>query len=389
MHAFEYCIPTRIVFGENTVSKVGTELKAYGKKVLLVSYEKSLLETIGCYKTIMTACAQEGLEVFEKYGIKSNPTIEFVRECAKFCKDNEIDVILAVGGGSVIDSCKFISAAAKTDDDPWDFFTGKATITASLPLVVISTIPATSSEMNSGAVITNEKLERKEGMYSPFFFPKVSILDPTLTYSLPKKLTAYSMADAMSHLLEGYLTHRDDNASIQDGIMETLMKSIMSSTLKVQKDGNDKAARATLMWACALAWNGFPVAGVGLYGAPMHVFGHSLSALYDTPHGASLSIVMPHWMRYNLKTDLAPYVKLARNVFALNDEDDNVAAAKAIDCFEKWLEEIGAPTSFAKFDIPTDNILKLAENAAVTAKAWGLEEWNDVDKLVEVYNLCR
>lgn len=389
MYPFEYCIPTKIVFGEGTVSRIGEILSDYGKKVLMVSYDQPLLESIGCYHTIVDAVGQAGLTLYEKYGIKSNPSIETVREYAQFAKDEGIDVILAVGGGSVIDSCKFIAAAAKCAGDPWDFFTGKQAITDALPLVTITTIPATSSEMNSGAVITNEKLQRKEGMYSPFFFPKVSILDPTLTYQLPPKLTAYSMADAMSHLLEGYLTHRDANAPIQDGMMETLMKSIMQATRKVLKDPGDREARAVLMWACALAWNGFPVAGVGAYGAPMHVFGHSLSALYDTPHGASLSIVMPHWMRYDMKTDHKPYVKFARNVFGIAVEDEQQAGAMAIDQFESWLTEIGAPTSFAQFDIPTDRIRELAENAAVTAQAWGLPAWTDVDRLMEVYQLCQ
>lgn len=389
MNAFDYCIPTKIVFGDGTVARVGEEMKPWGTKIMMISYDRELLEKIGIYDIIMDSLKVQGMEVVEVYGVKPNPTVEHVRACAALAKERGIDALLAVGGGSVIDSAKFIVAAARTEADPWDFFSGKATISDALPLLVISTIPATSSEMNSGAVLTNEAMHRKEGMYSPFFFPKVSILDPTVTYSIPARVTAYSMADAMSHVLEGYLTHRDENAPLQDGIMEALMKSIISETPKVLVNPADAQARAVLMWSCALAWNGFPVSGVGAYSAPMHIFGHSLSALYDVPHGASLSVVMPHVMRYDSKTNPHNYAKLARRVFGITESDDKAAAKAGIEAFQKWLEEIGAPVSFAQAGIPDDNLQALVDDAALTALAWGVPEWTNKDKLMEIYKLSR
>lgn len=388
MDNFEFYIPTRIVFGIDTLDTVGANVALYGKKVLLASYDKSLLQNIGIYEKITRSLKNAGIEIIEFYGIKSNPVISHVNMGATLAKKEKVDVILAIGGGSVIDECKVISAAALYNGDAWDFFSGDAQVKEALPLVTVLTIPATSSEMNSGAVITNEETMHKSGFFSPAFFPKVSILDPSVTYSLNKALTAYAAADIMSHLLEGYLTHKDEWAPLQDGLMETLMKSVIKSADKIQINPKDRHARATMMWAGSLAWNGLPIAGVGAIGYPMHMFEHALSAIYDIHHGAGMAVIMPGWMKYDCALHNNRYTLFARNVFNITEKDDNKAAAAGIEAFRKWLVDKGAPVSFKSAQLPVNELEKLADDVLITAKAWGMEEWYSKETMIEIFKGC-
>ncbi len=388
MDSFDYYIPTKIFFGEGRLNEVGQNVSLYGKKVLLVSYEKSFLQDIGIYEKVMASLKDAGIKTVEFYGVRSNPVISHVNKGASLAKKEKVDVILAVGGGSVIDECKALSVAALYDGDAWDFFSGDAEIEGSLPLITVLTIPATSSEMNSGAVITNEQTMHKSGFFNPHFFPKASILDPSLTYSLSQKLTAFAAADIMSHLLEGYLTHKDEWAPIQDGIMESLMKAIITSVDKIQVDPKDAQARATMMWAGSLAWSGLPIAGVGAIGYPMHMFEHALSAIYDIHHGAGMAVIMPGWMEYDSDLDPARYALLARNVFAITEKDDKKAGKKAIAAFRSWLIEKGAPVSFQSADLPADELEKLTDDVILTAKAWGMEDWYSREKMIEIFTMC-
>ncbi|MHB1347437.1 MAG: iron-containing alcohol dehydrogenase, partial [Candidatus Humimicrobiaceae bacterium] len=303
-------------------------------------------------------------------------------------KKEKVDVILAVGGGSVIDECKVISAAALYDGHAWDFFSGKAEVKRALPLVVVLTIPATSSEMNSGVVITDDETMHKAGFFNPEFFPKASILDPSVTFSLSQELTAYAAADIMSHLLEGYLTHKDVWAPIQDGLMETLMKAVIMSTDKIQTDPADVHARSTMMWAGSLAWNGLPISGVGPIGYPMHMFEHALSAIYDIHHGAGMAVIMPGWMKYDCNIHNKRYVLFARNVFGITENDDSKAALEGIEAFRRWLSDKGAPVSFKAAKLPTDELEKLADDVIITANAWGMQDWYSKQTIIEIFKRC-
>ena len=343
MDKFDYYIPTKIIFGSGRIDEVGPAVRHYGKKVLLASYDKKLLQNIGIYDRIINSLKAEGIKIVEFYGIKSNPVISHVNKGADLAKTEKVDVVLAVGGGSVIDESKVISAAALYDGDAWDFFNGNAEVNKTLPLVTILTIPATSSEMNSGVVITDDKTMHKSGFFNPGFFPRISILDPSVTFSLSQELTAYAAADIISHLLEGYLTHKDTWAPIQDGLMETLMTAVIKSADIIQNDSRDLNARSTMMWAGSLAWNGLCVSGVGPIGYPMHMFEHSLSAIYDIHHGAGMAVIMPGWMKYDCGIDSKRYVLFARKVFGINEKNDKEAAFKGIEAFRTWLKDKGAP----------------------------------------------
>ncbi len=388
MDRFDYYIPTKVLFGSGRIDEVGKEVSLYGKKVMLASYDKELLQNIGIYNKVVEALKAEGLKIVEFYGIKSNPVISHVNKGAELARSEKIDVILAVGGGSVIDECKVISAGAFYKGDAWDFFNGAAEVRQTLPLVTILTIPATSSEMNSGAVITDDKTMHKSGFFNPGFFPKVSILDPAITFSLNQKLTAYAAADIISHLLEGYLTHKDVWAPIQDGLMETLMKAVIMSADRIQNDPEDLHARSTMMWAGSLAWNGLPISGVGPIGYPMHMFEHSLSAIYDIHHGAGMAVIMPGWMKYDCAIDNKRYILFARNVFGITEKDDIKAAFEGIEVFRNWLIDKGAPVSFEAAKLPTDEIDKLADDVVITANAWGMQDWYSRQVIIEIFKRC-
>lgn len=387
MDSFEYGIPTKIIFGADTVSGIGEHVKDFGKKALLVSYGKGSLEKYGIYDTIIASLGAADVEVVEFYGVKPNPVISHIREGVSLAKKEKVDVVLAVGGGSVIDEAKVIAAGALSDADPWDFFEGKAEVKAALPILTILTIPATSSEMNSGAVISNEEKLRKDGFFSPFFFPKISVLDPTVTYSIPLKQTAYSAADIISHLLEGYLTHRDEWSPFQDGLIELMIRTVIDSTERIIKDQKDFHARASMMWVGSLAWSGFPVAGLGPIGFPIHMFGHTLSALYDLPHGAAMSVIIPGWMQYDCSMDNKKYIQFAKNVFGITASDDQAAAKEGIEALRDWFVKIGTPTTFKAAGIPTDELDKMADNALVTAQAWGMGDWYAKEKVIEIYSM--
>lgn len=388
MRSFEYCIPTKVVFGEGTVNEVGENVKTLGKKVLLVTYDKATVEAIGVYGKVMDSLKKEGIEVVEFFGVKPNPEVSHVREGIQLAKENGVEVVLAVGGGSALDESKAIAAGAKHDEDIWELALGNVDITDALPLVTVLTIPATSSEMNNVSVISDHELKRKIGFASPFFYPTISILDPELTYGLPHRLTAMSAADAISHLLEGYLTHADEWVPMHTGNFVSLIKTIMESTEKIIANPKDTDARATIMWATSWAWNGFGVTGLGEFGADMHMIAHSLGGFYDMPHGESLAIIMPGFMKYIMNTPKKRnLVHFAENVFGVKTPNEDLTAKAGMMIFKEWLDMIGTPTSFAKANLPTDELDALADDALVTAEAWGIESYTKED-IVEVYKLC-
>ena len=251
MNPFEYYIPTKIIFGEGEIKRIGEAAAGIGKKAVLVSYDKDFIESIGVLEKTLAPLKEAGVQVIEHFGVKSNPTVEFVREGVALCKKTNPDMIIALGGGSVMDTAKAMAVGARGEADIWDMATGVADIEAALPIITIVTIPATSSEMNPTSVISNDSLRRKEGFGHPLMFPKVSILDPELTYSIPVQLTAISAADIISHLMEGYINHFDEWAPMQDRFAQGMIKTVIESMDILQDDPNHKQARAIMMWAAA------------------------------------------------------------------------------------------------------------------------------------------
>ena len=370
MNNFVFYNPTKIVFGKDKTKSIGNYLS--GKKCLLL-YGKESIKKNGIYDRVVESLNKNGVMFVEKYGVKSNPVLSFVHEAIELARKEKVDAILAVGGGSVIDTAKAVACGFYYQGDVWDYFTDKAKIGDALPLYVVLTLAATASEMNSGAVVTNEKTHQKFNINADSLSPKVSILDPVNTFTVPKNYTAYGCVDAMVHLLEGYFTQEETDTPIQDGFVEALVRTLKDSTAKIMNKADDFNARADFMWAATLALNGLTTAGTGNHGFPNHMIGHSLSALYDIPHGASLSIVFPAWLTYHArkksKNIFQKIPKFGKALFGIEDPQ------KTIESLKQFFNSIGAPTRLSQVGIPASDIDKIAGNAVMLAQKWRLDQY--------------
>lgn len=317
MNNFIYDIPVKVYFGENQLQHLGGELRKFGTRVLL-TYGGGSIKRIGLYDAVRKELDVAGLEVFELSGIEPNPRIDSVRRGAQMCKEHQIDVLLAVGGGSTIDATKFMAAGACVDHDPWDFLADFSTpIREALPIVSILTLSATGSEMDCGGVISNPETQDKIGRLAPPMLPKVSFLDPTLTYSVNTYQTACGAADMMSHILEVYFNMETDLYML-DCFMEGMMKTIIKYTPIAMAEPDNYEARANLMWTSSWAINGF-VNGGKRQAWSCHPMEHELSAIYDITHGLGLAILTPRWMEYCLdETTVSKYVQFGVNVFGID-----------------------------------------------------------------------
>lgn len=318
MNSFIYNIPTKVYFGKNQLHHLGEELKQYGTRVLL-TYGGGSIKRIGLYDKVVKAVQDAGLELFELSGIEPNPRIDSVRKGAIMCKAHNIDVILAVGGGSTIDASKFIAAGACVDHDPWDFLdlSKRAPIERALPLLTVLTLSATGSEMDTGGVISNPETNDKIGRLAPALLPKVSFLDPTVTYSVSAYQTACGAADMMSHIIETYFC-MDKDLYMLDTFMEGMMRTIIKFAPIAMAEPENYEARANLMWTSSWAINGM-VAGGKLKAWSCHPMEHELSAFYDITHGLGLAILTPRWMEHCLdETTVSKYVQFGTNVFGID-----------------------------------------------------------------------
>jgi hypothetical protein len=375
MQPFIFYNPTKIVFGKNTTEKIGEEISSFAGKVMLI-YGKESIKNNGIYDKVVSSLKKSGIEFIEKGGVKPNPVISFVREAAQLFKKENLDAVLAVGGGSVIDTAKAVAAAAKADFDPWEFYLGEKAVKEAFPVAVVLTIAATASEMNPTSVITNEETKQKYNCVSPLLYPKVSVLDPVNTFTVPKNQTANGAIDTMIHVLETYLNAEDRNIMITDSIIEAIIKTTIDSAEKIFKDPTDYDARANMMWASTLALNGLTASGAGPKIFPMHMIEHSLSAIYDIAHGAGLAIVGPAWMKYKVQKNNEKFAKLAKNIFDFKGPDKKAQAKALIAAFESWFKKAGAPVRLSDASIPENEIEKIAVNAEALGKKWGLTEYS-------------
>lgn len=318
MNDFIYDIPVRIYFGRDQLKNLGAELKKHGTRVLM-TYGGGSIKRIGLYDRVVKEIKEAGLQLFELSGIEPNPRIDSVRRGVQMCKEHDIDVLLAVGGGSTIDATKFMAAGACVDHDPWDFLDlGKrAPIEQALPIVSILTLSATGSEMDSGGVISNPETKDKLGRQAPALLPKASFLDPTNTFSVSPYQTACGAADMMSHIFEVYFNMTPDLYML-DCFMEGLLKTIIRYAPIAMREPDNYEARANLMWASSWAINGF-INGGKQKAWSCHPMEHELSAIYDITHGLGLAILTPRWMEYCLdETTVSKYVQFGVNVFGID-----------------------------------------------------------------------
>ena len=363
MNSFIYDIPTKVYFGKDQLGNLGKEVEKYGKRVLL-TYGGGSIKKTGLYDKVMVELNKIGAEVFELSGISPNPRVESVREGAEICKKNNVDLILAVGGGSVLDCSKFIGAATFYDGDAWDISIGKVNVEKCLPLITILTLSATGSEMDCGGVITNEATQDKVGRMCKPMQPKVSFLDPTNTYTVSAYQTACGAADILSHIFEEYFNLNKD-LEMLDGFMEVLIKTVIKYTPIAIKEPTNYEARANIMWASSWAINGFIVGGKRQNWS-CHPMEHQLSAVYDITHGLGLAILTPRWMRYSLSEKTVDrFYRFATNVFGLTGEDKMAVSVKGIEKLEEFLfKTIGLTDTLSKLGIDDKYFDVMAEKAA-------------------------
>ena len=388
MYPFEFNMPTKAVFGEGKVAEIGKMAADFGKKALLLTYDEDFVKKIGFYQKVVESCKAAGVELISVFGVKSNPTVEHAIGVIAKVKAEKPDVIIALGGGSVMDEAKFVGIASQYNGDPWDLASGKAPIEKTLPVITVVTIPATSSELNGTSVMSYEKVQRKEGFANPVMRPKAAILDPELTYSIPIQQTAYSAADIISHLVEAYFGHSLEWAPFQDRFCQGSIRTIIDCMDRLLVDPADKEARAQMMWTASFAWNGFYPCGLGSCDATIHVLGHSPSNFYDTPHGAAMSVTILATMRYFLHIKTKKFADFAREVFKVSEANDLKAAEAGIAALEAWFKKIGTPTTLIEAGIPAEGISKMASDALVTAQAWGLGELYTLAKTTDMFELC-
>ncbi len=388
MNNFRFYSPTEFVFGKDEEKHVGELLKHYEAKKVLLHYGGGSIKRSGLYDKVLKALKKANIDVVELGGVKPNPVDTLVYEGIELCKKENVDFILAVGGGSAIDSAKAIAAGVHYDGDFWDFFDRKATIETALPLGVILTIPAAGSEGSAATVITKESEGLKRGSGAQVLRPKFSIINPELTYTLPMWHTAAGIVDMMSHIFERYLSKTKD-VILTDRLCESTLISIMEASRTLLNDPNDYEARATICWAGTIAHNG--ILGVGREEEwTTHGLEHELSALYDMTHGAGLAVMFPAYMKYTLDEDLERYYRLAIEVFGVpsNQFQKREVAIEGIERLITFFKSIGMPTTLKdagakKEDIPT-LINTLEKNIGSTFGQFKKLTLQDAQKIYEL-----
>jgi alcohol dehydrogenase len=380
MNEYIYYNPTRLVFGKNQIQTLKDELGKFGKKVLVV-YGGGSIKRNGLFDEVMNELNKMDAEVSELSGVEPNPRVSTVRKGVEICKENNIDVLLAVGGGSVIDCTKAIAAGAKYDGDVWDIITLKAQVEDALPFGSVLTLAATGSEMNSGSVITNWETQEKYGWGSPLVFPKFSILDPTYTFSVPKDQTIYGIVDMMSHVFEQYF-HNATNTPLQDRFAESILLTVMETAPKLLDDLENYELRETILYNGTMALNGTLQMGVrGDWGS--HNIEHAVSAVYDIPHAGGLAILFPNWMRHNVDTNVARFKQLAVRVFNVETEgkSDKEVALEGIDRLSAFWTSLGAPNALKDYDIDASKLDLIADKAMARGEFGNFKKQNKEDVL--------
>ena len=379
IYDFTYYNPTKIYFGKKSLENLEAELKNYGKNVLLV-YGKNSIKKIGLYDEVIKTLKKCGKNVVELAGINANPRYSQVLEGARLVRENDVDLILAVGGGSVIDCSKAISVSAYAKGDPWkrywiDF---EPVDNKLVPVGAILTMTGTASEMNGGSVITNEDEKIKTGrVFDASVYPKFSILNPEYTYSVPERQMVSGIFDIFSHLMEQYFSGDDDNTT--DYVIEGVIKSLIKSARAAKKDPRNYEARSNIMWCATLGLN--TVTGVSkTQDWEVHMIEHQLGAYTDCPHGLGLAVISVPYYRYIYKYGLDKFVRYAENVWGVDatGRTKEEVALQGIDKLAEFIKEMGIPTTLRELGA-TEEMLPLI--AKTTVKGGGYKQMDESDIL--------
>lgn len=387
MRDFNFYTPTKIFFGKGKEKCVGEIIKGYGFKKIMLQYGMGSIKKSGLYDEVMTSLNENNIEVVEMGGVEPNPKYEFINKAIKVALEEKVELILAVGGGSVIDSAKFTAVGAASGLDVFEIAMGRAKTDKSLPVACILTISAAGSEMSASAVLTNSELGIKKGTGGDHFRPLFSILNPELTYSVSPYQTACGISDIMAHTMERYFYPSDDTP-LTDRIAEGLLKSVVEAGKVVMKEPGNYEARATIMWASSLSHNN--LTGCGRENAlAVHQLEHALSGMFDhIAHGAGLAVLFPAWCRFVYKENAARFASFARGVFDISDPDDEKAAIKGIEALEGFFKEIGMPSRLREFNIE-NKAAELAELCTFKGTRT-IKSYIEIDKAVakEIFEFC-
>lgn len=378
---FTFHNPTKIEFGRGKERNIGLYMREFDAKRTLLIYGSDRIKKDGLFDTVAASLKENGIEFIELGGVVSNPVLSKVYEGIELARKFNADSVLSVGGGSCLDSAKAIAAGALYDGDVWDFFTGKDPSRA-LKIFDVITLAATGSEMNSGAVVTNEATKQKFSIHGNVLYPLVSVVNPQLQASVSREYLVYSAADIIAHSIEGYFT-----AKVQPDIInlyiESNIKTVMKTTEILLADPDNYDARAEFAWAATMALNGLTYVGTHGYSYPNHMLEHAMSAVVNCAHGAGLAVIMPAWMKWYKSRNLCAFERFAREVFGVNSADEGIAAFKA------WLSKIGAPVSLKAVGIEgetLDEVVNLAYDYAVNWRKDKLYTKENIKAIFELAN---
>lgn len=385
---FTYYAPTKVFFGKDTHKRTGEIIKEYGFKKIMMQYGMGSIKKSGLFDEIMTSLTENGIEVVLMGGVEPNPKLSFVQKAVKVAKEEKVQMILAVGGGSVLDSAKYTAAGALSECDVWDFPTRKNAPKDALKVGCVLTISAAGSEMSSSAVITNEKLNMKRGYNSDFNRCLFAICNPALTYSVSKYQTSCGIVDILSHTMERYFSVCEPT-DLTDRIAESVMKSVIQAGKVLMEDPTDYEARATVMWASSLSHNDLTGCGREHFLA-VHQLEHALSGEFDfIAHGAGLAVLFPAWAKYVYKYAPSRFAQFARRVWDITQKDDEKAALMGINAMENYFKSIDMPTRLGEFDISPCCSAKLSD-LCTFGKSREIKTYVslDYDKVKEIFDSC-
>jgi hypothetical protein len=381
MKDFTFYNPTRIEFGKGKEGNIGQYVKEFGVGSVLVLHGSDRIKKDGLFGRIAASLEEQGIGFETMGGVISNPLISRVRDAIEVVNQNGLQGILAVGGGSVLDSAKAVAAGAKYDGNVWDFFVGKAEVKEALPVFSVITLAATGSEMNPYGVVTNGETQQKYPIGSPLLFPKVSVINPELMASVTPEYLAYSAVDIFSHCLDLYFT-----ASFLPvytaALIENILESVMRTTNVLMSTPDDYDARGEFAWAATMALNGNTFVGVEGNTYDTHMIEHAMGALYNVPHGAGLAVVLPAWME-EIKDQMPErFERFARKIFNVADSEEGISK------LTQWFRSIGAPVTFAQAGLLEDAVDPIAENAFGNAKLWGMEQTYPKERIAKILILA-
>ena len=388
MQDFIYYAPTKVYFGKGKENEVGNIITDLGYKTIMMQYGRDSIKKSGLYDRVMASLTNSGIKVIEMGGVEPNPKLSFVREAVKVARENNVEMILAVGGGSVLDSSKVTAAGAKNDCDVWDFILRKETPQDALPVGCILTISAAGSEMSSSSVITDTETNMKRGYNTDFNRCKFAICNPELTYTVSKYQTSCGIVDIMAHTMERYFTVCEPT-DLTDRIAESILKSVITAGKTLMTDPFNYDARANMMWASSLSHN--DLTGCGRQNMlPVHQLEHGLSGEFDhISHGAGLAVLFPAWARYVYKAAPERFVQFARRVWDVAETDDEAAALRGIEEMEKFFEFIEMPLKLREFGIDKNSVDKIAE-LTTFGKSRTISTYIELDyhKVKEILESC-